>query len=219
MVPDERVLPIWQRLVDLLGKVTGDDVRDRNSGVFHYTGAPCAGVERWGKARAIPLLMQLQRYPPFRHHLCTAGVQPDYFQERQAYLEVVIGRTLARVGSPHGLLLLIAYLDDVRALLVEHAHSELISISGQDFGNSAAWSHWLESVGDDLQPTPWRQSSDPVQAWGRSYWLRTIGPRGKMTDTMCNPAMPPYVSHDQGTELVVGHIERFWCPSITRAGI
>ncbi|MEX1019355.1 MAG: isochorismatase family protein [Litorilinea sp.] len=36
-----------------------------------------------------------------------------------------------------------------------------------------------------------------------------------LTDAMYNPAMPPYVSHDAGTQLVVGYIERFWCPTIT----
>jgi nicotinamidase-related amidase len=35
-----------------------------------------------------------------------------------------------------------------------------------------------------------------------------------LTDTMYNPAMPPYVSHDQGTQLVIGYIEKFWCPTI-----
>ena len=35
-----------------------------------------------------------------------------------------------------------------------------------------------------------------------------------LTDTMYNPAMPPYVSHDEGTQLVVGYIEKFWCPSV-----
>jgi nicotinamidase-related amidase len=34
-----------------------------------------------------------------------------------------------------------------------------------------------------------------------------------LTDTMYNPAMPPYVSHDRGTELVVEYIERHWCPT------
>ena len=36
-----------------------------------------------------------------------------------------------------------------------------------------------------------------------------------LTDTMYNPAMPPYVSHDEGTRLVVGYIEKFWCPTIS----
>ena len=36
-----------------------------------------------------------------------------------------------------------------------------------------------------------------------------------LTDTMYNPARSPYVSHHQGTALVIGYIERFWCPTIT----
>jgi hypothetical protein len=35
-----------------------------------------------------------------------------------------------------------------------------------------------------------------------------------LTDSLYNPSMPPGVSHDRGTELVVEHIERYWCPSI-----
>jgi nicotinamidase-related amidase len=34
-----------------------------------------------------------------------------------------------------------------------------------------------------------------------------------LTDSMYNPNDRPYVSHDRGTELVVEHIERYWCPS------
>ena len=35
-----------------------------------------------------------------------------------------------------------------------------------------------------------------------------------LTDTMYDPAKPPYVSHDEGTRLVVEYIEKFWCPSV-----
>ncbi|MBV7329559.1 isochorismatase family protein [Chloroflexi bacterium TSY] len=35
-----------------------------------------------------------------------------------------------------------------------------------------------------------------------------------LTDAMYNPAMPPYVSHTQGTQLVIDYIEKFWCPTI-----
>jgi hypothetical protein len=45
--------------------------------------------------------------------------------------------------------------------------------------------------------------------WGVSVVLAR-----DMTDAMYNPAMPPYVSHEQGTELVIGYIEKFWCPTI-----
>jgi nicotinamidase-related amidase len=36
-----------------------------------------------------------------------------------------------------------------------------------------------------------------------------------LTDTMYNPAMPPYVSHETGTDLVIGYIEKFWCPTVS----
>ena len=32
-------------------------------------------------------------------------------------------------------------------------------------------------------------------------------------------ARPPYVSHEEGTQLVIGYIEKFWCPTITSADI
>ena len=36
-----------------------------------------------------------------------------------------------------------------------------------------------------------------------------------LTDSMYNPAMAPYVSHDEGTQLVIEYIEKFWCPTTT----
>jgi len=35
-----------------------------------------------------------------------------------------------------------------------------------------------------------------------------------LTDAMYNPARSPYVSHEEGTRLVIEFIEKFWCPSI-----
>jgi nicotinamidase-related amidase len=40
-----------------------------------------------------------------------------------------------------------------------------------------------------------------------------------LTDTMYNPAMSPYVEHDEGTRLVVEFIEKFWCPSVESADV
>jgi len=34
-----------------------------------------------------------------------------------------------------------------------------------------------------------------------------------LTDSMYDPKDPPHVSHDQGTELIVEYIEKYWCPS------
>ncbi len=56
---------------------------------------------------------------------------------------------------------------------------------------------------------------------GRSFGIRQMTRWGircilvrDLTDTMYNPKMAPFVSHDEGTELVVQHIEKYWCPSI-----
>jgi nicotinamidase-related amidase len=35
-----------------------------------------------------------------------------------------------------------------------------------------------------------------------------------LTDAMYHPARPPYVSHEEGTRLVVEFIEKFWCPTV-----
>ena len=35
-----------------------------------------------------------------------------------------------------------------------------------------------------------------------------------LTDAMYDPREAPYVSHTRGTELVIEHIEKYWCPSI-----
>jgi hypothetical protein len=56
---------------------------------------------------------------------------------------------------------------------------------------------------------------------GRSFGIRQMTRWGMncilvrdLTDTMYNPAMPPKVAHDEGTELVVQHIEKYWAPTL-----
>ena len=57
---------------------------------------------------------------------------------------------------------------------------------------------------------------------GRPFGLRQMARNGKnvvlmrdMTDTMYDPAAWPYVNHFAGTTLIVEHIEKFVCPTIT----
>ena len=40
-----------------------------------------------------------------------------------------------------------------------------------------------------------------------------------MTDTRYNPERPPGVDHFTGTDLMVTHVEKYWCPSFTSADI
>jgi nicotinamidase-related amidase len=55
---------------------------------------------------------------------------------------------------------------------------------------------------------------------GRSFGIRQMSRLGlnavlirDLTDTMYDPRMKPFVPHDQGTALVVSHVERHWCPT------
>lgn len=57
---------------------------------------------------------------------------------------------------------------------------------------------------------------------GRPFGLRQMARNGRnvvlmrdMTDTMYNPELWPFVSHERGTELMVRHVERYVCPTIT----
>jgi nicotinamidase-related amidase len=57
---------------------------------------------------------------------------------------------------------------------------------------------------------------------GRPFGLRQMAKNGKnvvlmrdMTDTMYNPQRAPFVSHFRGTDLIIEHIEKFVCPTIT----
>jgi nicotinamidase-related amidase len=56
---------------------------------------------------------------------------------------------------------------------------------------------------------------------GRSFAIRAMVRRGvqtalvrDLTDAMYNPERSPYVSHEEGTRLVVAYIEKFWCPTV-----
>jgi nicotinamidase-related amidase len=57
---------------------------------------------------------------------------------------------------------------------------------------------------------------------GRPFGIRQMVYQGKnvllvrdMTDTMYNSRRPPKVSHFRGTDLVIEHVEKYWCPTIT----
>jgi len=61
---------------------------------------------------------------------------------------------------------------------------------------------------------------------GRTFAIRQMVNVGKnvalirdMTDTMYDPRMKPNVSHFTGTDLVVQHVERYWCPSFLSSDI
>jgi nicotinamidase-related amidase len=61
---------------------------------------------------------------------------------------------------------------------------------------------------------------------GRPFAIRQLVKLGKnvalmrdMTDTMYNPDRPPGISHFAGTDRMVEHVEKFWCPSLSSSDI
>jgi nicotinamidase-related amidase len=61
---------------------------------------------------------------------------------------------------------------------------------------------------------------------GRPFSIRRLVSLGfqvalmrDMTDTMYNSRMTPYVDHFRGTDLVIEHIEKYWCPTLTSADL
>jgi nicotinamidase-related amidase len=55
---------------------------------------------------------------------------------------------------------------------------------------------------------------------GRPFAIRQMVKLGKnvalmrdMTDTMYNPERPPGVTHFEGTDLMIEHVEKYWCPT------
>jgi nicotinamidase-related amidase len=61
---------------------------------------------------------------------------------------------------------------------------------------------------------------------GRPFAIRQMVLQGKrvalvrdLTDTMYNPERAPYVSHFAGTRLMIEHVEKYWCPTITSAAL
>ena len=56
---------------------------------------------------------------------------------------------------------------------------------------------------------------------GRPFAIRQLVAQGKkvllvrdMTDTMYHSKMKPFVDHFSGTDLMVTHVEKYWCPTI-----
>lgn len=61
---------------------------------------------------------------------------------------------------------------------------------------------------------------------GRPFAIRQLVKLGKnvalirdMTDTMYNPERPPGVSHFEGTDLMIEHVEKFWCPTLVSTDV
>ena len=61
---------------------------------------------------------------------------------------------------------------------------------------------------------------------GRPFAIRQLVAQGlevalvrDLTDSLYNPARSPWVNHFAGTELMIAHVEKYWCPTTTSAAL
>jgi ribulose 1,5-bisphosphate synthetase/thiazole synthase len=158
MARDGRAVKILERAQSKL-KPSWEKLIDGRHGMFYYVDSLCYIAERLGSPDCVPILRKMLDDPLFKGRSSTAAFQSDFFEERAAYLELVIARAVARCGGAYGLKVLTGYLSDSRRLLAQHAHRELQSITGWTLAPEAAL--WLERIGrveGHMVSKPWLEA-------------------------------------------------------------
>jgi hypothetical protein len=128
---------------------------NESDAMFNYVYSICYAADRLADPACIEALDSLakkkgiygSRYPIGTDPRETGKGKASIREDRYAYLELCIGRALARCGSKQGYQTVIDYLTDIRGFLARSAHEELTALSGYDFSyDTEAWSHWLEEA-------------------------------------------------------------------------
>jgi len=147
---DGRVIP-W--MTEIAKRVEMNP--SKSDAMFNYVYSICYAADRLADPACLPALRLLANKKGFSGSLRPIGTDPretgkgkaSIREDRYAYLELSIGRAMARCGSKQGYQTVIDYLTDNRGFLARSAHEELCALSNQDFGyDPQAWSHWLEEA-------------------------------------------------------------------------
>ena len=154
-------IPVIEKVVKFFKPEGPKDFYSKDLGLFYYVDAVCYGAELLGSKEAIPALKQLHACQYLKNQSLKSGIEAEFILERRGLLELNIGRALARSGDTDGLNILIEYLDDMRAVLAEFAHTTLIRITNQDFGkNKHEWASYANSITSSFKPVPLAERVD-----------------------------------------------------------
>lgn len=154
-------VPVAEKVAELFKPVGPKDFYSKDLGLFYYVDAVCYSAELLGSRKAIPALRQLHTCRYLKNQSLKSGIEPEFILERRGLLELIIGRALARSGDIDGLKILIEYLDDMRAVLAEFAHTTLIRVTNQDFGkNQGEWTTYVNSIAGAFKPVPLAERVD-----------------------------------------------------------
>ncbi|UCC22494.1 MAG: FAD-dependent oxidoreductase, partial [Planctomycetota bacterium] len=154
-------IPVAEKVAKLFRPEGPKDFYHQDLGLFYYVDAVCYGAELLASRQAIPALKQLHNCRYLKNQSLKTGIEPEFILERRGLLELNLGRALARSGSTDGLNILIEYLDDMRAVLAEFAHTTLIKITNNDFGkDKTRWAAYVNSVTTSFEPVPLAERVD-----------------------------------------------------------
>ncbi len=137
--------------------------RDRKTGVFYYLDAIGDVAERLATPACAPTLSKLLAHPLLDDTVLRAPHQPDYFRERQAYTALVLSRALARCGVRAGYERLLAFTEDRRRPLREHACNELRALIGDAEPRPERWRAWVLRQ-TQFRSRAWNEKDDPFAA-------------------------------------------------------
>jgi hypothetical protein len=147
---DSRVIPF---MTEIARRVEMN--AHRADAMFSYVYSICYVSDRLADPECIQALTLLANKKGISGGLRPIGTDPretgkgreSIKEDRYAYLELCIGRAMARCGSKRGYQILIDYLSDIRGFLARSAHEELTALSQRDFNHDTqVWSSWLEDA-------------------------------------------------------------------------
>ena len=99
---------------------------------------------------------------------------------------------------------------------------ELLEIHDEDYITDSGVENWNILTNKGIENVILVGVHTNMCVLGRPFGLRQMAKNGKnvvlmrdMTDTMYNPKQHPQVSHYRGTDLVIEHVEKYVCPTIT----
>jgi nicotinamidase-related amidase len=105
----------------------------------------------------------------------------------------------------------------VRQFSKQHDASKLIGYDGVSDSGQEIYNHFVQL---GIKNVVLMGVHTNMCVLGRSFGIRQMSNLGfnvalarDLTDAMYDPREYPYVSHTRGTELVIEHIEKYWCPS------
>ena len=154
-IGDERVLPVYEAIVERLEKMHRD-YKDRRAGIFDYMESVAYAAERMCLEGFKPLLMRLMTLPELQNIVLQEGCEPDFMRDRMVYLSIILARALARCGCKSGLAALLTLAGDNRAVYAKTAIDELTVITGGScYDDLRAWHLLIESMPENYAPVPW----------------------------------------------------------------